>query len=261
MKKRSSFSITRAVVFALVLREMQTRFGARRMGAFWMLFEPIAHITFLMFLMTVVRGRHLPGFDYPIYLLTGLVPFFLMRNISLKMMEAINANRPLFAYPNIKPFDTFLARLIVECSLSACIYVLLLCAMGFWLGYDISIHAPLSWFVALLTGIAFAFGLGLVLCVVGEAMPNSKTFIRLMFLPLYLISGVIFPIWILPIRYMEWLLWNPYLHIIDNLRYSVFEHYPRMQGISFVYPVEVTLVLLFCGMVLYHLRRRVLVAI
>ncbi len=259
--KRTPLRIMRSVVFALVLREMRTRFGSRRMGAFWMLFEPVMHILFMVFMFSVIRNRHVPGMDYPIYFLTGMVPFFLMRNISLKMMDAVEANKALFAYPNIKPFDTFVARTIVEFSLWTCVYVLILLSMGMWLGYSISIAYPLQWFGALAVGIAYSFGVGLVLCVVVEAMPNSKSFIRLIFMPLYFISGVIFPVWMIPTQYLPWLLWNPYLHMIDNIRSAVFPSFPVTSGISHEYPIAITSVTLFLGLALYRLRRRELLAI
>ena len=261
MTKRSSFAITCAVIFALVLREIQTRFGARRMGAFWMLFEPIAHIAFMMFVVTVLRGRHVTGMPYPVYLLTGIVPFFMMRNITLKLMEAVTANKSLFVYPNIKPFDAFVARVIVEFTLAACVYSLLLIIMGVWFGYDVRTNEPLEWFVALVTGVVFSFGLGIILCIVGEEFPNSKTFMRLAFMLLYVVSGVILPLWRLPAQFLPWILWNPYAHIIDNLRSSFFEHYPHTQGINFVYPASAAIVVLFVGLALYRLRQRELLAI
>lgn len=251
----------RSVIFALVLREMQTRFGSRRMGAFWILFEPIAHITVMVFIFTVIRGRQVPGMDFPVFFLAGMVPFFLMRNTALKLMEAVNANKALFAYPAIKPFDTFVARIIVEFSLSACVYVIILLSMGIWFGYEISIHHPLQWFSSLATGVILSFGLGLILCVLVEAMPNSRSFIRLLFMPLYLMSGVLFPVWMMPQQYMPYLLWNPFLHIVDNLRYSIFEFYPRVEGINFEYPNIFAVVCLFIGLALYRLRRRELLSI
>jgi len=260
LEERSSLRIVRAVVFALVLREMQTRFGARRMGAFWMLFEPIAHVAVMMFIFGFIRGREVPGMEFPVFFATGIIPFLLIRNLTLRIMDAPNANQALFAYQQIKPFDTFIARTIVEFSLFLCVYSIVIGGLGLWLGYDVSMHDPLMWILALATGVMFSFGLGLVLCIVVEAFPNSRTFIRLTFLPLYIISGVIFPIWVLPREYLEWILWNPYLHIISNLRESVFEHYPEVYGISFTYPFSVALVMLFAGMALYRVRRLELMA-
>ncbi|MBO9356744.1 sugar ABC transporter permease [Bordetella petrii] len=261
MQERNSLQIFRSVLFALVLREMLTRFGARRMGAFWMLLEPMLHVIILMVIFSTIRAREVPGMDFPIYLLTGMIPFFMMRNLALRLMDAVSANQALFAYQQIKPLDTLVARIIVELSLYACVYVLMLSAMGLWFGYDISMHDPLAWFVALATGVVLSAGLGLIFCVWTQIFPNSRSFIRIMFLPVYLISGIIFPIWSFPQEYLPWILWNPYLHIVDNLRSSIFVAYPRTYGINFSYPAEVALITLFLGLGLYRLRRHNLVAI
>ncbi len=261
MKQRRPIQIMQSVIFALVLREMRTRFGSQRMGWFWMIFEPMAHMALLMFVFGYIRGREVPGMDYAVYLVSGLVPFFLMRNLSLRLMEAVHANKALFAYPNIKPFDTFVARTIVEFSLMACVFVILMGAMGLWLGYDVSIHHPLQWLAAVGTGVMFSFALGLVFCFIVEAMPNAKTFIRLLFMPLYFLSCVIIPVWSIPPQWMHYLLWNPFLHIVDNIRSSTFVHYPEVVGVSYTYPAAVALVTLFFGMALYRLRREELLAI
>lgn len=254
-QKRSSWQIMHAVIFALVLREFQTRFGKRRMGAFWVLLEPMLHIAFMMFMFTVIRLRTVPGMDFPVWLLTGIVPFFLMRNVALRFMDTVSANRALFAYPNIKIFDTFVARLLVELMISAAVYSILIFILGFWFGYDVSIAYPLRWIASLLIGILFAFSLGILFSVIVQVMPNSGTFIRLLFMPLYFISGVIFPIWNLPQQFLPWLLWNPFLHIIENIRSSVFEVYPVTYGISYSYPITITVLFLFFSMGLYRVRK------
>ena len=261
MKKRSPVEITRAVVFALVLREVQARIGSHRLGLVWMLLEPILHITLLMLVFTYIRMRQVPGMEFPIFLLTGLVPFFLMRNIALRLMGAVDANRALFVYKQITPFDTFIARLIVDFALMSCVYVLLLAALGFWGGYDISIDKPLFWMLAIATGITFAFGLGLIFCVVVEAVPEAALVIRLSFLPLYFLSGVIIPVWMLPERVVAWAMWNPFLHVIDSIRVGVFEHYPVTHGIDLAYAGQWAVVTLFIGLSLFRLRQREILAL
>lgn len=254
--KRTPFQIMKDVLFALVLREYLTRFGSRRMGAFWMIFEPMAHMGMMMFIFTVIRARSVPGMDFPMFFLTGMIPFFLMRNIIFKLMDAISANQALFSYPNIKVFDTYVARVFVELTLSSVIYLLFLFIFGFWVGYDISVAYPLEWIYSLLIAILFAFGLGIVFSVLTIMMPNLKSFIRLVFLPLYLISGVIFPLWIIPEKYLPWVLWNPFAHIISNIRESIFVNYPHIPGVSQTYPLISTIVVLFLGLGLYRLRRQ-----
>lgn len=259
--KRSSFAITKSVLFALILREMRTKFGLRRFGFFWLFFEPIAQISLIMALL-YFRGRtDVDGIPFPMFLLTGMVPFFLMRGIMFKGMEAVNANRALFSYKQITPFDAILARTIIEVILSACVYVILLLALGFFFGYSIAIHMPLRWLGTLAVAITLAFSFALLFCMLIEVMPDSRTFIRILSFPLYIISGVIFPIWILPPDVLDWFLWNPFMHIIDELRMSVFEYYPNHEGVSLFYPLKIAVVLLFVSLALYRQRRLKLVSL
>jgi len=255
MQKRHPLKINQAVLFALILREIRTRLYARRFGAMWLLLEPIAHILGLLAFLTVIRGRAVLGFDAPMFYFVGIAPFLMMR-----MMEAISANQALFAYRQIKPLDTMVARLIVEVTIATCVYFLILLGMGLFLGYDIRTHHPLEWAGILLIGILLSFSIGIVLCIIAEAIPELKGFFNIVFLPLYFISGVIFPIWLLPNHLLQWITWNPFLHIVDGLRWAVFAHYPETPGIQVSYAVEVTFCFLFIAMGLYLARKLRLVA-
>lgn len=255
LKPRDSFAIVRAVQFALILREMRSKVGAKRFGLFWLLAEPMVHIAIMMTIFSLRRLGEVSSFDYPVFLMAGMVPFFLMRNISLKGMEAVSANKALFAYKQIKPFDTILARTIVEVILYSCVYVILSFVLGFWFGYDVAIHQPLQWLSALCVGLLMSFALALLYCMLVDIVPEVKIFIRMMYLPIYLLSGVLFPIWILPNYIMDWLLWNPYLHLVDKMRLSMFEHYPEHYGVNLDYPLKLTLFLLLVSLALYRVRR------
>lgn len=259
-QNRSAFRIVKSVLFALILREMRTMFGARRFGAFWIFFEPVVQIGLIMAMFSF-RVQLLNGIEMPVFFMTGMVPFFLLRNIALKGMEAVNANRALFAYKQIKPFDTVFARAIMETALYACVYVIFMFILGFGFGYDVSIRDPITWLFVIVIGLVFSFSLGLIFCILGEVIAESKVIIRMLFFPLYLVSGVIFPIWVFPDEILSWLLWNPYLHIIDELRYATFAHYPSHPGVSVLYPFKATVVTLLLAMTLYRLRRMKLLAI
>ncbi|SEI43242.1 MULTISPECIES: ABC transporter permease [unclassified Achromobacter] len=259
--RRTPAGIVRAVIFALVLREMRGRFGTHRYGAFWLIFEPLAHIVALMAIYALLRGRANSGLDLSVFLVSGIIPFILFKNIALKGMEAVNANKGLFAYRQIKPIDTIVARVVVECALMACVYGMILFGLGLWGGSDVSIYRPIQWGLVLFVGTILSFGLGLIFCIVAEALPESKTFIRLSYMPLYFLSGIIIPLWLIPEKFQHFMLWNPYLHLIDSLRANVFQHYPQVAGISMWYASFVALSTLFVGLALYRVRRLNLVAV
>lgn len=260
MRKRTAFKITVAVFFALVLREMRSRLGAKRAGAFWLLFEPIAHVVAVMMVFTYLRGRQVPGLEFPVFLISGIVPFLMFKNIMLKGMEAVNANKALFSYKQIKPLDTIIARCFVEFLLMSCVYIIIMLGL-LWAGFNIAMIDPLRWLTIMMLGVTFSVGMAIALCIIVDAIPELKIIIRLLFMPLYFISGVIFPVWLMPSEVIRYLSWNPLLHIIDELRQSIFLHYPKTVEINIHYPFECTIVVLFLSLFFYRIRRKNLVAL
>jgi len=259
LKFRTPFQIQKSVIFALVLREARSRIGSRRLGALWILLEPICHLLIFSVLYTIVRGRSMAGVDYPVFVLVGMAPFLLYRNTALRLMDSLRENRSLFAYKQIHPLDSFIARAMVETCLSALVYAILV--FGFaWSGFDMSVAQPLQWIGALALGLLFAFGLGLLLALVTHALPSAKSVIRMAFFPLYFISGVLVPASYLPPAMMPYLLLNPFLHIVELIRAEVLPHYTPVDGISAEYVGAVTLLLLFASLGTYRARRLHLVS-
>ncbi len=255
MRKRGQFEIVRAVLFALILREVRGRFGENRLGAFWFVAEPLAHVAAMMAIFSVLRGTAFHGLEYPVFLVSGLVPFLLFKNIVLKGMEAVNANKGLFAYRQIKPLDTIVSRCIVEFMMMACVYCVIIIGLGLWGGFDVIIHSPLRWVLSILVGLVFSFSLALLFCIVGDALPEIKSLLRLLFMPLYFISAIIFPVWLVPERFMKYILWNPYLHIVDSIRSATFSAYPDNIYLSIEYPISVSIIFLAAAMFLYRVKR------
>ncbi len=254
LKPRSPLQIKKSVIFALVLREARSRFGQRRMGAIWTLIEPICHLLVLSVFFALIRGRTVAGIDFPVFVLVGLTPFLLFRNTALRLMNSPKENRSLFAYKQIKPLDTFIARVLVEFSISATVYAILV--FGFaWYGFDMSIKSPIEWVLTIILGVLFSFGLGMLLSLIAHAMPSSTLFIRMMFFPLYFISGVLIPAAYLPHAMLPLLLLNPFLHLLELIRAEIFPHYVPVDGVSVQYVIVFTLVLLFVSLGTYRVRR------
>ena len=254
LKPRSSFQIQKSVIFALMLREARARFGDRRMGAVWTLIEPICHLLIFSILFALIRGRTVADVEYPVFVLVGMAPFLLYRNTALRLMDSLRENRSLFGYKQIKPLDTYVARVLVETCISAVVYAILV--FGFaWYGFDMKVTNPLMWVATLFLGLLFAFGLGMVLALITHALPSLKTVIRMAFFPLYFISGVLIPASYLPQAMMPLLLLNPFLHLVELIRAEVLPHYIPVDGVSEGYVVTFTVVLLFIALGSYRARR------
>jgi capsular polysaccharide transport system permease protein len=256
---RTAWQIQRAVLFALVLREMKQRVGGQWVGAIWTVFEPLAHTMVMLTILGFVRGRLIPGVEYPVFLVTGLIPYFYFQHMTMRLMESVEANRGVFAYRQVKPIDTLLSRAVVETLMNLIVYTLTLAILA-WLGFHVLPGLPLELLgVHLLIGF-LGLSAGILAAVTAHGRPRVKSFIRISFMPLYFMTGVIFPIHALPQQYLDWLLWNPMLHLVELSRHSFIPQYRPVPGVSLSYPLGFTLLTAALGLALYRVKRQQLIA-
>jgi capsular polysaccharide transport system permease protein len=258
--RRSPWEIQRAVLFALVVRELMTRFGGTWYGAFWAVLEPFGHVAFMMVVFGVLRNRIVPGIDYPVFVIIGLIPFFMMRNIVFRLMEGIDANRGLLEYRQVKPIDALIARAMIEIALYAVIFALALLTLGMF-GESVLPARPLE-FISLWSAlIAMGFALGLFFATATNEFPAARGFINIAFMPIYLMSGIIYPVRGFPQWMLEWVMWNPMVHVIELLRSDFFTNYKIDQNISLQFVLGFTLIALAVSLSLYRVRRHQLIKI
>jgi capsular polysaccharide transport system permease protein len=257
--RREGYAVQRAVLYALLLRELKTRFGGRWLGVYWALFEPLAQIVFLSLLFGALHNIILPGIDYPVFLLTGIVPFYLFRSLATRLMDGIDSNRSLFAYRQVKPIDTLIARALLEVGLYGAISVVMF-AIFFTMGMQWWPAQPLEVFGLAIAVVAGGTGLGLALAVATNDFPQMRGVARILFLPLYLVSGVMAPMNVVPSDYRPLLLLNPLLHMVELSRATFLPSYRLLEGVSASYVAWCALVALTSGLALYYARRQQLMA-
>lgn len=253
-RKRSPWEVQRAVLFALLLREMKGRVGGQWVGAVWTLFEPMAHVAVILVSLGVLRGRYTPEGDYTVYLVTGLMPYFLFKNLSTRLMEGVRANRGLFAYRQVKPLDPLITRAVIEVLLNLIVYVVALCTLGAF-GYSAVPHNLLAVLAVHALLALLGFSLGVLLATAGHERPRLRTFVNVAMGPLYLISGVIFPLHVVPQPYLSWLMWNPLAHLVDLSRSGFFAMHVPLPGVSLAYPALFALVLTWLSLSFYRVNR------
>ncbi|HSV68801.1 MAG TPA: ABC transporter permease [Methylibium sp.] len=260
LPKRTPWQIQRAVVFALFMRELKGRVGHQWLGLLWTLVEPVVHVVVVLLMFVYLRHVTRANVELPVYLVTGLLPFFMFRNLALRCADAVTQNRGLFAYRQVKPIDTIVSRALLELSVYSAVYLLLLAGLA-WLGFTVWPARPLPLAAMSLVLIALGGALGLVLAIVTHERPRLRSLVGMAFLPLYLMSGVIIPLDRVPAAYLEWLMLNPVLHLVELSRAGFIAYYPPLPGATLAYPAAVALGLAALGMNLYRVQRRELLAI
>ncbi len=256
---RTSWQIQRAVVFALFLREMKTRFGSKRFGYLWAILEPAAVILvfWAMFGLALRGGKAIPGVDYPMFLLTGMLPYRFFSGTLQKSMVAFEANQGLFNYRQVKPLDTLITRCIVECLVYLIVFLILV-VVGMALGFDARVDDFLGLSLLMVLLVCFSFGMGLILAIVGTFAETVKNVVGLMTgPPLFFTSGIFFSVSMMPPKFRGILLLNPLLNFLELIRGHYFAAF-QPQGASYLYIIGWTMGSCLIGLWLYtHLKNRV----
>ena len=151
MLKRASLVIQ--VIHALILRELKTRFGGYRFGYLWAVGEPVAHVVVLSAIFGFRSPTTPEGIDFPVFIATGIIPYLFFTRMVTRGMTTVDANRPLFAYPQVRPFDALAARAALEAVIQSAVFMLVI-GLGAWLGYDVACQNPLA-----VLGIFIALGM------------------------------------------------------------------------------------------------------
>jgi capsular polysaccharide transport system permease protein len=258
---RSAWQVQQAVWFALLLREIKGRVGGQWVGALWTLIEPLSHALMIILIFSLFRGGSpFPGIEYPVFLATGLVPFFLFQNLAYRLMDGIEANRGLFSYRQVKPIDTLVARAGVELLMNGLVYVFTLCLLA-WLGFHVVPAGPLGVLAVHAVVFFLGFGFGVFAAVVSHGRARLRTLIRLLVFPLYIASGILFPIQMAPPEVVFWLALNPLLHLVELSRHAFMAQYVPLDQVNWVYPVVFTLALCTLALLAYRADRLRLVTI
>ena len=247
---RSSPNITLSVWRAIFLREALDRLFGERGAWFWLLIEPIAHIGFLGMLWGVVRKTTMGGMDVVVWLMVGMLGFFLFRRTGMQVMYAVDCNRPLFAYRQVKPFDTAMVRGVLEAFIMVLVSATII-SIAYFLGRAAIPSDPLLVMGAALGLWLFGMGYGLITSVLMELVPELEHILKILMLPLYLISGVIWPLSVIPMPYRDYLMINPIAHGIEAVRLGYMPHYHAVPGVSLGYLYGCSVVCIFLGLLLY----------
>ncbi|MDR1460644.1 MAG: ABC transporter permease [Campylobacteraceae bacterium] len=256
----SPFKQFMSVIFALFLRELKTRFGERRFGVFWTFVEPAVHLVIMLLIFSFLRARMMPQVPFELFLLTGIAPFFLFRHIATGLMSSTNANKALFAYSPVKPIDTYITRTILESVIYTVIFAIILFILWFWGGFDVNIANPLGAIALYFLIILFGFSFGIIASIASSIFPSVKIIMNIILLPLYFLSAIMYPLWIIPAQYVQYLKLNPILHLLELFKANFFSYYPLVEGINIFYPLGFELILLFIALALYRIRRLALAA-
>jgi len=210
------------VIHALILREIQTRFGRDGGGFLWLFVEPILLSCFIGLMKWAAErwtgSGH--GINPFLFAIVGYVPFFGFRAILMRGASAIQANAALMYHRPVQLLDIIIARNVLEAVAVMGAVSIILTGVAWVLGDEPSSLLTMLLGMALL--LLFANGLGML---VAAGCATSETFEKLIHPATYLtmpLSGCLFALHWMPAWIRDALLWNPQVHFHEMVRDGMF---------------------------------------
>jgi capsular polysaccharide transport system permease protein len=218
---RRSAAIQMRVVYALVMREVLTRYGRHNIGFLWLFLEPMLFTLGITTLWTVTKAAHGSSLPIVAFAVTGYSSLLLWRNVSSRCVKALNPNLDLLYHRNVTILDVYLARIFLELAGAtvSCTALTLVFSMAGWM------QPPLDPFTAM-SGWAllcwFAASLGLL---VGALSEKGELIDRVWHIFTYLLfplSGAAFLVEWAPASFQDFLSWVPMVHGTEMIRHGFF---------------------------------------
>ena len=246
----SPFINTLMIWKALFLKDALARFFGSRGAWVWLLIEPSIHIAFMATVFTFIKKRHVSGVEVAPWLMVGMIAFFLFKRTSVQGLHAIDCNKAFFAFRQVRPFDATFCKSLVEAFSLFFIGVFLVICFSF-MGFKFYPNDILKILFSLLGLWLLGIGYGLISSFCMRIVPDSGFILQILMMPLYMISGVIIPISVIPQPYRQYVMYNPLVHGIESVRIGFWSTY-HTENVDIWYLYSWVLVFLVTGLALYR---------
>ncbi len=246
----------RTVIFALFLRELQSKFNDK-FGLSWAFLEPFLFIALLSLIRGRLIGDDVHGLPVFVFMAIGLISLRTFVSLIMDVSGSIQRNKPLYAFRQVQPMAAMITAGFLELSIKVVVIALILLTI-YLLGMDISLHNPLLLIVLFAELWLMGVALGIIFGVAIAFVPEVKKLMSFATRPLLFISCVFFSLQDVPQEYWVYLTWNPLVHLIELARFACYESYGDA-GVSLAFIHTITLSSLFLGLAVYHISwKRVL---
>lgn len=211
------------VVQALLLREMQVRFGRDNLGILWIIIEPMMFALTITLMHTAAGfAQHGRGEDVYAFTVIGYCLFIIFRNIFNRAESAIHESLNLFYHRAVSPLDIVVAKSLVDMIGCTCAVVILL---GFGIALDLCDWPARPLYLVAATVMIYWLTLGLSMLVAAYAhqYPFLGRLVHPFSYAMVPLSGAFVTMGFLPAWAREYMAWNPMMVIFEMARYGQFE--------------------------------------
>lgn len=252
-----SLKVQGRVIHALLIRELNTRFGRDNIGFLWIMVEPLLFAVLVGLLYLGMRGEREHGISVFAFVVSGYIPLVMFRHSISRSVMLFSVNGALMYHRQIKIYDFIFARFLIEFVGHLMAYFLIAILLGifgvFPLPADLGMMMLGYIYYALFT-LAVCF----VLAPLSEISEVVEKFIPVTTYIMVPFSGTFYLCSWLPIKAREVVLYSPPVHAMEMMRSGLFGH-AITPHYDLLYPLMTSLLLMAVGLMLCRRVRKTLV--
>lgn len=243
----------RHFIFSSIKNDLRSRFARSKLGALWMILQPLAQVAIYSLVLSRIMVAKLPGIDshyaYSIYLLAGMQAWSLFSEIVTRSLTVFVENGGMLkkvVFPRVCLPIITLGSALVNNILLFIVMMVVFALLGHF-SVDALLWMPLLMFVTA----AFSLGLGLLLGVLNVFVRDVAQFMMVVLQLWFWLTPVVYMSSIIPARLHSMMQLNPMYWIVTAYQQTlVFSHQPDVRGLV---GVSITaFVLLGCSLVLFR---------
>ena len=208
----------RFLVVSSIRTEFKRKFIRSRLGAFWMILNPLAQVMMFAVILSAVLSTKLPGIAnqhaYAIYLMAGTLGWSLFAEIVQRSLMMFIDNRHIITK---LPFPRLVLPLVVA---GAALINNLLLLLAMVVIFAMLGHLPgvvICWLpLLMLLTIFLAVGCGLVLGLMNVFLRDLEQVVPIFMQFLFWLTPVVYMAEIIPARYQALLQFNPLVALVTS---------------------------------------------
>jgi len=223
------------VLFALVVREMNVKFGRSSGGYFWAIAQPLGGIMLLSIAFSLALRTPPIGTSFLLFYATGIIPFTMYQAMAGGVSGAIASNKGLLNYPVVSVLDAIFAKFVLNFMTVTLVGLLLFWGIITFQGLHVTLD-PAMLVLGTVMASAIGLGVGALNCVLFGFFPTWKNVWAVLTRPLFIVSGIFFTFESAPKAFQEVLWYNPITHAIAVMRAGIFAVYdPQFISLPYVF--------------------------
>jgi capsular polysaccharide transport system permease protein len=102
--------VQKRVIGALIIREIQIRWGRRNLGFAWLIAEPLIFAFPVLLMWSYVRARYEHGVAMLPFLWSGYLPILMFRHVTSHAIYVVRTNGAMLYHRRVTPLDILIGR-------------------------------------------------------------------------------------------------------------------------------------------------------